>query len=1057
MSYELEKFSAGTMDKGIETQQMQLLPVLLLDMDTYNLTQGIQQGLGPRYGISTIPGQNDSETLSGSRLPGLLGAEAANAAPYFARRRKVYAALPLSIQHPTTNVATKVMAFLIEGGASTQYLDVSICSTVSGVTETISPQIYDGFASPSSDTTAIVTAGTIYAEAIPPDAAGSRDTPLLTYLQSSSSRNYASSVAASVSNGFTPIRWFMGGAATAGDATHAPNVILQKAAGVFKPGATPVNVYCGVPSEFNIGNYRTTPRRVKIYTLDVTGGFNIEYSLTFTPSSTNVIPDKKGASSTVLNFSAITANKDTGGTSYASNIAVLVNDDAALMDSSYQAILTAKDKPYACFFQGAYQQTNGRFNQWIDLSQHSFDPTPSGVYTESTVVVPTSFLTWPSFVRGTPMVAAWTGAGPALGTTAGAGILRANTVYEFTYSLYNKRLNYETNVGKPVKIQTGSVDFINLQLFAPGVNLETLYDQYSSINNRFLPFQFSDFADIPSFPPAYRGTSNFINFYDYRFYFRIEGTFEWLPALTIEASQLWFRPNYPIFACTGALAATTGGQPGGFNDYSPLPNDQYIDVKVFNNRAFWCSAKSIAFSLRKNFLAYAGRNSVACPQGYFSGMMVHAYPGQAQQSSRIVIFGSEQIYVGRFTGEPLQTAVQVSPDASGVFDIEGSDFILDPWTSITAFSYRSAVNADGILHYWGPQGVYRDDGLAIPTKLSGPIEPDLFTLYDTGHADEIHGTYNPATKEIIWLYMSSVDRGGGQQMLIYNTESETFTPGRFNGQVDWLQNLNIETAAGTSGKRLIAGIRASTAATTQRGYFFDYRNRSGDIYPTTDFVIKTVETPVPGTRRLTLAAGYSAGNLATMAAGDSLAIQQFNAYTGQTTGTDLIAEISAVNTTLGYIEIALPTDAVLPNLTATYNQFFPIWHATPTGVGLNGIAYQMMTNYWAPSGVNGYYFWLYCYLLSKVRLWASDLNLGFTLSYRTPTAASLIGDTVPLADNSDGNFQLYHQLRTGNDNHEGQAIRFVISGSHIGHEWVLQYLEAHGTPITGDPLKRFEG
>src|SRR4051812_19520388 len=95
---DISKFSAGPMNKGVEAQQMQLLPTLLLDLDSYNMTAGIQQGLGPRYGVSTIPGQADSETLSGTRLPGLRGSEAANAAPYYASRKKIFSILPLSIQ-----------------------------------------------------------------------------------------------------------------------------------------------------------------------------------------------------------------------------------------------------------------------------------------------------------------------------------------------------------------------------------------------------------------------------------------------------------------------------------------------------------------------------------------------------------------------------------------------------------------------------------------------------------------------------------------------------------------------------------------------------------------------------------------------------------------------------------------------------------------------------------------------------------------------------------------------------------------------------------------------
>lgn len=1075
MGADMEKFSAGPMNLGVESQQMQLLPQLLLDFDSYNMTAGIQQGLGPRYGMATIPGQADNETLAGSRLPGLRGAEEANAAPYFSRRSKVYAVLPLSIADPTTNVATTCYAFLLEGGSS-NYFDIAITSTVNLAApnrETISAQIYDGFASPSTDTSEINPEQNLYCESIVTDINGERAAPLVTYLTRAANRYYASAVAASVSNGFVPMRWYMGSVTADPDATHAPNLALQRGTLTVPGGGSTSTAFFGVPAEYNLANFRSIPRRIKIHGLTRDGDFDIDYSLLLPPTTSNITADKRGSNSTVMTLSAITATKDTAGTSYSTVDLALVNDDMTLLDSSYQAILVAQDRPWACLFQSAYQQQRGRFNQWFDLTQHSFDPTTNGVYTEDGVRVPASFLLWPDFLRGSAMSDSFIDAtGPSLGD-ADTGVLEKDTVYEFTYSLYNKRLNYETNVGRPVKIQTGSDDFVALRLWDPTkwvalAQPQTLYATYAINSQRFLPFQFANTTDVAAGgSPRYRGTSNFINFYEYRFYYRAEGTFEWLPALKIDAAQLWFRPSFPIYACTGALAATTGGQPGGFNDYSPLPNDTYIDVKVFNNRAFWCTPKSISFSLQKNFLAYPGRNSLACPQGFFRGMLVHAYPGQAQQASRVVVFGSELIYVGRFNGNRLQTSVQVSPDATGVFDVEGSDFVLDPWTSITAFSYRSAVSADGILYYWGPQGVYRDDGLAIPTKISSAIEPDIFQVYDTGLPDQIHATYNSTTKEIIWVY--PIPGGGTTRMLIYNVGTEqqnasgigSFNLGRFNGQLDWMQNLNVETAAGTSGKRLISGVRVSELTTIQRAYFFDYRNRSGDMIPKRDFVVKTVTTPSTGTRRLTLAAGYDAATLAGFGVGEYVAIQQFNSYTGQTTGTDLIGVISAVNSGAGTVDFTLPTGAVLPNVSLTYNQFFPFWHGNAGGAGFNNFPYKLTTNYWAPAGINGYFFWLYAYLLSKVNLWKTNLTTTVSprISYRTPTSLAFQTDQLTLTDNSDENWQLYHPLAPGNDNAEGQAIRFVISGSQLGHEWVLQYLEAHARNIEfgGDPLKRFEG
>ncbi len=478
----------------------------------------------------------------------------------------------------------------------------------------------------------------------------------------------------------------------------------------------------------------------------------------------------------------------------------------------------------------------------------------------------------------------------------------------------------------------------------------------------------------------------------------------------------------------------------------------------YKNRFFWFSDKACVFSLSNNIFAYAGRNSISAVGGKFLGGIVHNYPGQAQQSSRLVIFGSDNTYVARFTGIREQTTVQISADAAGNYDIDGSDLVIDPWTSVTAFSYRSAVVADGILYWWGPQGIYRDDGVATPTKISGNLEPEIFEWYDPNKIGEINSSYNSKTKEITWFYPpKSTDDGQYTRTVVWSVADQTFERGQMPFKVDWSQGLNIETNIGTAGSRMMLGARETPSATIQRSYFYDEQNRAGDMYPKTDFIVKTVTTPVVGTRRLTLAAGYDATNFATIAVGGRLAIQQFKKYTGSSTGDDLIASITAVNTGSGYIDIALPTGATLPASAPTFDKYFPLWVATATGAGLNGINYQLKTNYWAPKGTNGYFFWLYCYLLAKVRLWLTDLAIGPTLGYRTPTAVGTVSDQLVLTDNNDGNWQIYHPLTPGNDNAEGQAIRFILSGSHIGHEWVLQYMEAHGTPIDGDPLKRFEG
>ncbi len=70
----------------------------------------------------------------------------------------------------------------------------------------------------------------------------------------------------------------------------------------------------------------------------------------------------------------------------------------------------------------------------------------------------------------------------------------------------------------------------------------------------------------------------------------------------------------------------------------------------------------------------------------------------------MVVFGSQETYSGRFTGNQLQSPVQVSPDNVATFPVDGSDFVIESRTTITSFSSRSAIVAEGELYYWGPTG-----------------------------------------------------------------------------------------------------------------------------------------------------------------------------------------------------------------------------------------------------------------------------------------------------------------------------------------------------------------
>lgn len=1067
MGREADRFSAGGMDKTIYVRSPDFTTDLQLDFESFNVTSGILIGLGPRYAGATIPGQADNETISGTREPGLRAAEG-TPAQGLRERLKVLACVPISIgtvAAPETKINAYVWVMTINP-SSVERLAVQVATTT---TET-SANIYDGFGPSASSLNNTSNYDYLLFEAIPAVNAD-RTTPVNNALAYTSGKFYASTAVITSSGQNVPMRWYVGQALTSGDATHAPDIACWKCTTLETNAATPGTIEMGVPSQFNLQNYTTGGRPLNIFTFDANGDFNCQYSLTVAPSSSTFKRDVAGAKTVNLDIDGLTATRLVAGVP-ASTVAALVEDGLNFQLSSYSAVLVASKKAFATIFQDAYSTETSAGSpihrqQLVDLTQLSWEPptiaptSATSTYVEDTRDKSCPFYFWPAFIRGTAMTN-FGGVTSAV-TLGGAntGVLRANTVYEFTYSVFNKRLATETNVNpNPVKFQVGATDFCSLKLFdtagAPGGHT-TIFAYWGQLQLTFMPFVFSNNQVPPGGTSSYFGSKEFLNFFEYRFYYRQEGTFEWIPALVIDAAKFWFFPHNILAACTGAISSLPGGQPGAFNDYSPLPKDTYDCVVSYKDRAWWFSEKAINFSLRDNIFAYPARNSINAASGTFRGGIVHNYPGQAEQSSRLVIFGSDTTYVARFSGLPQQTQVQVSANTSATFNIDGSDLVIDPWTSATAFSYRSAVVADGILFWWGPEGIFRDDGVATPTKIStNMIEPDLFTLYYPAAIDQIHASYNSATKEITWCYPPNVSGGYATHALVYNVENQSFLRTKYVGQIDWISNLNIQTGIDTGGKRSIAGVRNDPNASIQRAYFYDQNNRAGDMRPTTDFVVKQISTPSTGLRRLTLAAGYDATNFATLAVGDLIAMQQTTRYAASISpASDMVAEIAALGA--GTIDITLPADASLDTGSLTFNEYFPIWHKTPSGNGLNGFPWQIKTGYWMPEGVVGYFLWLYCYTMYGVNIWASDVPLSYSFAYRSPTSTGYQTDTITLTDNSDGTCQVYHPLTIGNDAMEGQAIKLLLSGTHIGHQWLLQYLEQYARPIDGDPLLRFEG
>ncbi|NIV11449.1 MAG: hypothetical protein GWN62_09250, partial [Aliifodinibius sp.] len=296
-----------------------------------------------------------------------------------------------------------------------------------------------------------------------------------------------------------------------------------------------------------------------------------------------------------------------------------------------------------------------------------------------------------------------------------------------------------------------------------------------------------------------------INYLEIRIYYREKGTFEWLPAGRTEWTNYFYNPDQGEYAvCTGKETGLPGGQPGGYNDYSELPDEDWQDVITFNNRVFWASKSQVIFSNRNNVFAYAARNTIPCPKGEFRGIKVHTFYGESEQNGRVIIFGSEETYFGEFTGNKIIEPIRVSIDNVGEFPVDGSDFDVKTRSTITAFSSRSATVADGILYFWGQSGIYADNGVGTPEKISLAIEPELFDLYDKNKTLDIHCNYNANTKEIVWYFTPADTSEGLTKMLVYNIKTAKYLIWTHEKKIDWAESIKIENE---QVGRLISGPR----------------------------------------------------------------------------------------------------------------------------------------------------------------------------------------------------------------------------------------------------------
>ena len=1081
----LERVSSNV-DKGVDTFSSDFSLEMHFTENTYNVSQGIKHGIGPRFGISPIPGHSHTDDVD-TQPVGVMQAENSNGSSNarLQARYKFFGVIPFSMKTFVSGIVgatdygtrgpfkTHFMWFYSIKPASSFIVDASMNGKRANNRVMHDSDIAEGVLPRGGTNPGAVS--TMYNNVVS------------TVFTIDSDIYHAKIAALSIKTKAAKFSWIIGSRMNVADATHTSDLdnygqIASRA--FFAPSCIPA-------AEFDISRSRD----ITFYNLYYSAGSassytvaSLAYIYTYRntkPVSGDTLVDNRaynkyyaqaGAATLPTTYFNGTAGvrtvRDDGVTpAYGEIEGVLLNDPLLEGQTNYTAFFIAARKALMIACGDFHADTVGVQKRYLDLQENAKPPVnistlqdaqnAGAYYTEDAGETrSTCFRRWPLFVRGTALgkdsAASYDGYTHVTLGAANSGILRKNTVYEFAFSMYDKVFDFETNVGTPAKIQTGLDDYVALSLYRDEKSGPTWLQRCPlSRGNTAGTQDYYNYMVLDIWDSYNANCMPNVNYKELRVYYREEGSYEWLPALFIDAAKYYGYPNHHVlWACQAPIASIPGGQPGGFNDYSPLDNDKYIDALTFRERVFWLSPQKVVYSYRKNPFCYAGRNSVACPTGEFRGMIAHAYPGQSEQNSRIIIFGSAETYVGRFTGQPELATVVVSPDTIGQYPVDGSDFYVDTWTSFTSFSGRSAVVANGVLFYWGEKGIFADTGAALPERISRGIEPDLHGLYDPNKIDEIHAHYFDATKEIYWFYPPSRDNTI-TDAVVFNTRSGEFMFARFSMKIDSVQDVNItntDADRDTNGLRAVASIRKDSSETIQRAYFLDVRNRAGDMRPETEFLIKTIASPSTTTRRLALAGGYDATNFGTLAVGDKVCIQQGAAYSDDATITDMIANISALGA--GTIDIALPTGASFKSAaTLDTDKYFPIWIDRH-----NQFPYYIETNYWTPKGIDYWTYWEFIHMLFRISLLTATANPQLTLSYRTPISDAAVSNTLTLTDNSDGHCQIWTPLKSSGQSFEGQALKWLISGNHIGHEWVLQYLGADIGGHQGEgTLLHFEG
>ncbi len=1107
-------FIANDLRLGMSLNTRDLSPDLRLSEANLNLSTGIQQGLGPRPGCAPLPGHNmaDTDGLTSADFPGQQLSEESvpslNGDGLRLRRRLFgIAKIPLGILEPITTATDTsdikrpnfAYAWIVtqEYQSGSYRLWVVLNSKeISRVTKTTpitldvpSSDFSKGFYLPYNFGTSINR--TQYGWTYYPPGSYSGD-PNETFRDVAGDISFLSFAWITVQGGTYPQPYLFGPKAANAGTPDADDTVIPN----FVYGLTSSQVNGGVLPDIMRGLYKKGQRTLVFYNLDGSGlekklarSYIYQDQLVSENTYYATYEDMDDQVGMVLSGSSTAQEGRFDGTAptYANINAVLVYDPAMQITANYSAVCVAVQKALIYIIQDWFKPEDGNppHPLLVDPTQAGYgthvvrttlapyyDGTnaiddPVGFYNEYGVQRQTRWRSFPGY--NDYQLPLWDPTGNTATVTFGdssdvvygngtkgmpqicrlpenSGILRSNTSYELCYSVFDKRLGFETNLSDSAFFRTGGDDFVGITLFIDAPATPT------GDNPPFYQYCPSAMVYCPVDPKLDGGswTTAHLNWMELRFYYREYGSNTWLPALFIDANYFFFYPNHRyIAACTGNVVGLPGGQPGDYIDHSPLPQDTYTCVVTYQNRTFWISQKQCCYSAYNNILEYPIRNTVPAPSGEFLGAKVHTFPGQAQQSSRLLLYGTDQILVARFTGVRTNQAVQVDPETVVALPVDGSDLVVDYWSTNTAFSYRSAVIAEGLHVYWGQYGIFMDDGVNRPKKISRDIEPLLFNVYDKGKVAEIHGTYSETMREIWWFYRipNQTTKTG---ILIFSLDSGGFMFGEIDGIVDSTCQVDIKQTGAVYGQRTVVVARVDDTSEVNRGYFMDFMNRSGDMKPGTEFLVKEVATLTTTTRRLTFADGH--GDLSSVAVGDRLATDQVAAYTGDTTQTDLYTTVTAVDSVAGTVDIELPETATLDPATYAYNTYFPLYFEN-----INAYSFQLETQYWAPAGLTYNGFFAHLHLFFKYQGKPTNLEDNIFFENRAPMASDWgQGKEVVFTDNSDQNCQMFVATELGNGNMEGQGIKFRITGKQLGSSWVLQYVAAYPADRTFDFLKTFE-